>query len=150
MRLLLLIFTTLILHGFSNIKDIRGEYKKIQKSIDIYTLKRKMVKSINFSFSKTVYLNNNGVVKKLIIESGGESSNYIKSYFYTDGGKLFFTYENFNNIYGISIEIRRYFNDNLKVIKEIVAPKNGKGDITSPYPIIIKNAIEYFNKKCPL
>ena len=135
------------LSAFSSIKEIRAEYNTIQKIVadEIYTIKIKTVKDNNIGRSKTIYLNKKGVVKKLFVEGGSEDSVHDKSYYYSNKGKLFFTYQRSGDTHnGISI-IRRYYNDQIKLIKEIVTPlRKGEHSISSVYPVVVEDALKYF------
>ena len=137
------------LGAFSTIKEIRAEYNAIQKKVadDLYIIKTKTVKD-DIERSKTIYLNSKGVVKKLFVEGGSEDSVHSKAYFYTNKGKLFFTYQHSGDVHNGSSEIRRYYNDQMELIKEIVTPlKKGEHSISSVYPAVVEDALGYFNKK---
>jgi len=134
------------LSAFSTIKEIRVEYNTIQKKVadEVYTIKTKTVKD-DIERSKTIYLNSKGVVKKLFVEGGSEDSVHNKAYYYTNEGKLFFTYQRSGDVHNGSSEIRRYYNDKMELIKEIVTPlKKGEHSISSVYPAVVEDALKYF------
>jgi len=87
-------------------------------------------------------------IKKLFLEGGSEDSVHSKVYFYTDEGKLFFTYQHSADVHNGKSEIRRYYNDKMKVIKEIISPiKEGEHSIYSVYPELVEDALTYFKKE---
>jgi len=134
------------LSAFSTIKEIRAEYNTIQKKVadEVYTIKTKTVKD-DIERSKIIYLNSKGVVKKLFVKGGSEDSVHSKSYFYTNEGKLFFTYQHSGDVHNGSSEIRRYYNDKMELIKEIVTPlKKEEHSISSVYSIVVEDALGYF------
>jgi len=138
------------LGAFSSIKEIRAEYNTIQNAVadEFYIIKTKTYKDDNVELSKIIYLNSKGVVKKLVEEGGSSDSVGSKSYFYTNEGKLFFTYQRSGDVHNGSSEIRRYYNDKMELIKEIVTPlKKGEHLITSVYSAMVEDALKYFDKK---
>jgi hypothetical protein len=137
------------LSAFSTVKEIRAEYNIIQKSVkdEYYIIKGKTFKDGAIERSKTIYLNSKGVVKKLHVDGGSDDSGHSKSYFYTDEGKLFFTFEQSADVHNGVNEVRRYYNDKMKLIKEIVTPlKKGEHRITLVYPLV-EDALGYFREE---
>ena len=138
------------LSAFSTIKEIRAEYNTIQKKVadEVYIIKTKTYKDDNIELSKTIYLNSKGVVKKLFVEGGSEDSVHSKAYYYTNEGKLFFTYQHSGDVHNGSSEIRRYYNDQMELIKEIVTPlKKEEHSISSVYPAVVEDALGYFEEE---
>jgi len=138
------------LNAFSTIKEIRAEYNTIQKKVadEFYIIKTKTYKDDHVELSKTIYLSSKGMIKKLFLEGGSEDSAGRKAYFYTNEGKLFFTYQRSGDVHNGSSEIRRYYNDQMELIKEIVTPlKKGEHSISSVYPAVVEDALGYFDKK---
>ena len=138
------------LSAFSTIKEIRAEYNTIQNAVadESYIIKTKTFEDDHVELSKIIYLNSKGVLKKLFLEGGSEDSVHSKAYFYTNTGKLFFTYQHSGDVHNGSSEIRRYYNDKMELIKEIVTPlKKGEHSISSVYPAVVEDALGYFNKK---
>jgi hypothetical protein len=136
------------LSAFSTVKEIRAEYKVIHNAVEknLYTKKIKTTEEFVLpDLSKTIYLNSKGMVKKLFVEGGSEDSVHSKAYFYSNSGKLFFTYERSVDVHNGANEIRRYYNDQMKLIKEIVTPlKKGEHSISSVYPDVVEDALGYF------
>ena len=149
-RVLLLTITLVgISNAFSTIKEIRTEYKNIQTSITqkLYKVKNKKIVDEPLEISKTIYINAQGAVKKLLLKGGSGDSFHTKEYFYSNDGKLFFTYQTSSDVHNGSSEIRRYYNSEMRLIKEIVTPlKKGEHSISSPFPLLPKtiDALEYF------
>jgi len=135
------------LSAFSTVKEIKAEYKIVHDAIEkaLYTKKIKITKDhVVPEVSKEIYLNDKGTVKKLVLDYRGEST-HIKEYFYTNSGKLFFTYEYANDEHSGKVEVRRYYNDDMKLIDEKIT--EGKKGIASAYPDVIENAFKYFQEK---
>jgi hypothetical protein len=149
------LLTTLLLctslSAFSTVDEIRSEYKIIHNAVkkNLYRKKTKSTKEFVLpDLSKTVYLNPQGVVRKLFVEGGSAESVHSKSYFYTKRGRLFFTYERSGDVHKGANEIRRYYNDQMETIKEIMRPlKNGEHRISSVYPEVIEDALRYFKEE---
>ena len=124
------------------IAQIKKTFKDIEKNKTHFLLKKRHFEDENVGEDKTIYIDKNGAVRKLIVEGGSEDSYHRGEYFYTKNGNLFFSYLKDANVGGCSIEIRNYISEG-KIIKQL--KKISKCSLSHAYPLKIFKPKSYFN-----
>jgi len=143
-----LLFPLILLIGTSNlygltVSKIKSLFKEVERNRVHYRIDRSHFETDYGGEDKTVYIDRNGVVRKLVVEGGSEDSYHKGEYYYTRNGTLFFSYLEDSNVGGCTTE-RRYYISEHRIIKHLKKIK--RCSLPHAYPIKIYKPKAYFRR----
>ena len=132
--LIRLVYSVILLSVGANAMDIariRELYHAIESNKAFYQVQMVDESGGNEHYIKRYYTDSNGIVRLFFIEGGSEDSGFQGKYYYTQSGRLFFSYITHDTVHGCGIELRNYI-DAHRIIRRL--KKVHRCDTSIPLP----------------
>ncbi len=147
--ILSILFTIPIFAGDSGrISWIRAEYNCIENGIKYneFYKKTKASEGEGYGSEATIYVDENGRVRKYYLGKGSDDSAMTAEYYYDKRGRMFFSLLHYGSVSGIHRDIRSYYSGDGTLIKRLL---DANTDLQISYYYRIRNPKRHFRHYNP-